>query len=73
MSAKLLRRVRCTEFYFTNDVVSLFLFFSWAVSLPWLSDCTADGMMRSAVASEGRLSRIRPSFTPQTFSPQRWL
>lgn len=63
MSAKLLRRVRCTEFYFTNGVVSLFLSFFWAVSVPWLSDWTVDGMMRSAVASEGRLSRIRSILT----------
>lgn len=63
MSAKLLRRVHCTEFYFTNGVVSLFLSFFWAVSVPWLSDWTVDGMMRSAVASEGRLSRIRSNLT----------
>lgn len=38
-------------------------FFFWAVSVPWLSDWTADGVMRSAVASEGRLSRIRSNLT----------
>lgn len=62
MSAKLLRRVRCTELLYKRCGFP-FSFFFWPVSAPWLSDWTVDGMMRSAVASEGRLSRIRSNLT----------